>query len=144
MKDYVLGFMIDVENNNVLLIRKTKPKWQAGKFNGIGGKVEEGESYLEAMVREFKEETDIDAPLVEWRKFARLKEIGKWHVECFVLFDTLDRIYDFKQTTDEQPVIWPVTQLSFYKSILPNLKWLIPLAMDTDDISAPTFVYRKE
>jgi hypothetical protein len=35
---YVLGFMFDEELRNVALIRKIKPKWQEGKWNGIGGK----------------------------------------------------------------------------------------------------------
>lgn len=44
---------------SVLLVRKAKPEWQKGLLNGIGGKVEPGESVLEATVREFKEETEL-------------------------------------------------------------------------------------
>jgi hypothetical protein len=35
-KRYVLGFMFD-QHDNVLLVEKSKPAWQAGKYNGIGG-----------------------------------------------------------------------------------------------------------
>lgn len=54
---FVLGFCFDIGYHNVLLIEKNRPPWQAGKLNGIGGKIEEGESPSGAMVREFQEET---------------------------------------------------------------------------------------
>lgn len=41
---YTLGFLFDYGQLNVALIRKTKPKWQAGLLNGIGGHVEENET----------------------------------------------------------------------------------------------------
>ena len=49
---YVAGFMFDSSYENVLLIRKTKPKWQEGLLNGVGGKIEPGEKELDAMKRE--------------------------------------------------------------------------------------------
>lgn len=58
---YVLGFMFDHEEKHVLLIWKNRPKWQAGKLNGIGGKIEAGETPLQAMEREFTEETFFKA-----------------------------------------------------------------------------------
>jgi hypothetical protein len=35
MQEYVLGFMFDVPAEQVLLIKKAKPDWQAGKLNGV-------------------------------------------------------------------------------------------------------------
>lgn len=40
---YVLGFMFDRVGAGVALLRKTKPEWQAGRLNGVGGKVEKSE-----------------------------------------------------------------------------------------------------
>lgn len=54
---YVLGFVFNHDASKVLLIQKNRPAWQAGKFNGLGGKIEGQESPLLAMVREFREET---------------------------------------------------------------------------------------
>lgn len=59
---YVVGFITD--NKRVLLINKNRPKWQEGLFNGIGGKVEENESPLDAIIRETKEESGLD--IQEW------------------------------------------------------------------------------
>ena len=57
MKRYVLGFYFD--GDRVLLINKTKPEWQRGKLNGLGGTVESGEAPILGMVREFREESGL-------------------------------------------------------------------------------------
>ena len=46
--EYVVGLLFSPDRNTVVLINKTKPDWQAGKLNGVGGKIEEGESPLNA------------------------------------------------------------------------------------------------
>ncbi len=38
--NYVCGFMMSWDMQEFLLIKKTHPEWQAGKLNGIGGKIE--------------------------------------------------------------------------------------------------------
>ena len=58
--DYVLGFLFDIAGESVVLIQKTKPAWQAGRFNAVGGKIEAGELPSQAMQREFKEEAGLD------------------------------------------------------------------------------------
>lgn len=57
--NYVLGFLISMDRTKVILVKKSKPHWQKGKLNGIGGKVEDGESFEDAMKREFFEETQV-------------------------------------------------------------------------------------
>jgi 8-oxo-dGTP diphosphatase len=56
---YVNGFMFSPDHQRVALIHKRQPTWQAGYLNGIGGKIELGETAAEAMVREFSEETGV-------------------------------------------------------------------------------------
>ena len=55
--EYVLGFMFNEAESKVLLVWKNRPAWQAGKLNGVGGKIEAGETPVQAMNREFAEET---------------------------------------------------------------------------------------
>lgn len=49
------------------MIRKRRPVSQAGTFNGIGGKVEQGESPADAMVRECFEESGIETLPLQWQ-----------------------------------------------------------------------------
>jgi 8-oxo-dGTP pyrophosphatase MutT (NUDIX family) len=73
MKTYVLGFVFDRRYNNVLLVEKARPEWQAGKLNGLGGKVEVGELPAAAMIRELREETNQALPDVVLTPFGRLR-----------------------------------------------------------------------
>lgn len=63
----VAGFAFNHDLSEVAMIRKIKPKWQANKLNGIGGKVETFDvTYAAAMVREFEEETSVATLTDQW------------------------------------------------------------------------------
>lgn len=62
---YVVGFAFD-DLGRVALIRKLRPSWQAGKLNGIGGHIEPKEWPVEAMAREFEEETGVCTAGLDW------------------------------------------------------------------------------
>ena len=92
MQEYACGFLFSLDRTRVLLIRKRRPAWQAGKLNGLGGKVEPGESFHDALVRELCEELGIAiAAATPWlcREFTypharvRLKffRVTDWHGE---------------------------------------------------------------
>lgn len=66
MKSYVLGFIFEAGSENVLLIEKNRPAEQAGKLNGIGGKIESCESPEHAIAREVEEETGLNISEKEW------------------------------------------------------------------------------
>lgn len=128
---YVLGFAFTEDKRHVLLIQKRKPEWQAGKFNGIGGKVEEFEGYRQAMVREFFEETGIKTTIYNWLYAGSLKG-GSWHVE--VLKYTGDEVLTFSSPAKDvegEVFLIPVENLNDYP-VIPNLKWLIPYALDSE------------
>ena len=54
-----------VRDNKVLLIRK-KRGLGAGLYNGVGGKVEEGEGIVDAAIRECEEEIGIKPRNLRW------------------------------------------------------------------------------
>ena len=54
-----------VRDNKVLLIRK-KRGLGAGLYNGVGGKVEEGEGIVDAAIRECEEEIGIKPTNLRW------------------------------------------------------------------------------
>lgn len=97
---YVLGFMFDHDRRWVTLIKKLRPEWQAGKYNGVGGKVEKGESVQDAMVREFYEETGVSTKWSDWEEFALLTS-DKAAIYCFKCTST-EYLSDVKSNTDEK------------------------------------------
>lgn len=66
MKKYVLGFCF-LEDRRCVAILRTKDDWQKGLVNGIGGTVKDGEFPLDAMVREFQEETGALTKRKHWQ-----------------------------------------------------------------------------
>ena len=46
-------------DGKTLMLKRCKPDDQCGKYNGLGGKVEFGESPQEAMIREVNEESGL-------------------------------------------------------------------------------------
>jgi len=120
---YVVGFMFDENESSVLLIRKTRPSWQAGKLNGIGGRIEEGETPAQAMRREFLEEVGIDSD--SWKYFCTLGDERDWQIDFFY---TTGPIWDAQPLTDETPEILGLADISRTPTI-PNLNWLIPMAL---------------
>ena len=77
MKTYTVGFVFDTKLEQVLLLHKQKPDWQVGKLNGMGGKVEAGESRVKCMARECREETCLDIPESAWTHFATIINNGR-------------------------------------------------------------------
>lgn len=122
MQKYVLGFAFSKDLSKVLLINKSKPEWQAGFKNGIGGKVEQGELLPFAMSREFFEETGIQSVPIQW---VALGSFGSDNFKVKVYCTKELDIDKFKQMEDEKPEI--VDSTFFYQEkSLPNLTVLIP------------------
>src|SRR5579875_1366427 len=97
---YVLGFAFNKEKTKVLLIRKNRPQWQAGLFNGIGGKIESYDVLpVKAMVREFIEETGLSTSIEQWNQYATLGS-PNFQVTCY--WSVIDNINDYKSITDEE------------------------------------------
>lgn len=122
-REYVVGFMFDSCGAAVLLIRKNRPTWQAGKLNGIGGRVEDGETPGEAMRREFLEETGVDHG--EWQRFCTLRDDRGWLVHFYAASGD---VLKAKSLTDEKLICCGLPALH-QAEVLPNLRWLIPMAL---------------
>lgn len=129
----VLGFMFDSHEKSVVLIVKQRPAWQADRCNGVGGKIEPDESAVDAMVREFHEETGVLTEPSDWRLFCSFGGTGthgEFHIECFTA--SSDAYFDaVRTTTDEQVVQFPVSTV--FEDNFPSLdklKWMVALALD--------------
>ncbi len=122
-KHYVLGLVFNCQEDKVLLIEKKRPDWMKGRWNGIGGKIEEEETPKEAMTRECMEEIG----------FARCDFEHKIIFTCpggtvyvFAAVSTADSI-PYKQIEDERLEEWDVNELPH--KVMANLEWIIPLCL---------------
>jgi 8-oxo-dGTP diphosphatase len=129
MQRYSLGFAFDYNKKDILLITKNRPAWQAGLWNGIGGHVEEGESALDCMVREFREETGLRTEGDQW-VFLTTFQGPDFIVDTF--YTCSDMIYEAESMTDEPVSCVPVQLDLIRMHSISNLPWLIAMALDVD------------
>lgn len=144
-KSWVMGFVFDslINPRWVCLLKKHErsPEFMRGKWNGLGGEIQPGETAYQAMHREFFEEAGFH-PDLQFQHFLTLQ--GRdlpWQVKIFRGMNT--RLFNLVTTsakwggqTDptiqkpEEPIdIVEVSQL-FGVDTVPNLRWIIPLALD--------------
>jgi len=135
MKKYVVGFLVNRASESVVLIVKNKPVWQKGKMNGVGGKIEEGETPHAAMSREFEEEAGMKIPEAYWTLTVVLTG-ADFQLNVFIAEDF--EAGDARQMTDEQITTWPYRYLPEL-SVITNLHWLIRLSM-AKDVKFPVLI----
>lgn len=139
---YVMGLMFNEHLNTVALIQKSRPQWQRGRFNGIGGKIEYGESPLEAMCREFEEEAALKTHPTTWRLFLTMRgkndDGAPFMVDCFCARGPIERIVSL---TDEKVFFVPVDTIRLESpSMIENVPWLIGCALDMLRDGRPSFI----
>lgn len=126
MKRFSLGFIFDKELKEVLLIHKNRPSWQAGKINGLGGKVESEENGIACIVRETEEESGLKTSSDKWR-YAALMKGPDWEIEVF--YYIYDGPKEDATMNEDQPVEWFAVQ-NLPDNVMYNLRWIIPLCID--------------
>ncbi len=138
MKKYVLGFAFDRDKKNVLLVRKKRPVWMRGMLNGIGGKVEDGETPWDAMGREYYEECELN---LTWFSFATMNGI-ETNGEPFEInvYRANENIDFFKQKEDEQIEIYHVEDVVMNRldGMMADVPMLVSMAISDcafDDIA---------
>ena len=125
---FVAGFAFSADGGKVALVRKNRPRWQRGRLNAIGGSIEAGESEVQAMRREFREETGVDLPEEAWQPCVVLGN-DDFEVTFFRTFQAdLGAVWTM---TDEEILVVP--SLPIDQDALPNLHWLLPMCLDDLD-----------
>jgi len=155
MKDYVVGFAFNFTGENLLLIRKNRPEFMVGRLGGVGGKVEDADTKqaiehatralppgtpnfllptgviakdaaLIAMHREFHEEAGLW--VTKWTHFATVINENNGEPYRLFFFYASISIENATTQTDEQLVTVPAFFLP--SDVLPDLNWLVPMAID--------------
>ena len=122
---YVLALLFTPDRSHLVLMRKTRPAWQAGRVNALGGKLLPGESAVQAARREVREEAGVDVE--EWEELLtwddpvyRLHVVRAFH-EAALHARTAEDQEVFRARVDALPA-----------ELIDNLRWLVPLALDRD------------
>lgn len=106
--EYVLGWRYSLDLKEVVVIEKQRPAELQGRITGIGGRIENDESPLEAMVREFKEETSLQTYFTEWECF----DIWDVHQDCRIyVFASAGTLAGVSTVTDERVGVFNVDEL---------------------------------
>jgi 8-oxo-dGTP diphosphatase len=128
VKSYVLGYAFELNSQGlppqVWLIRKNRPEWMSGKWNGLGGKIEPGETAHEAMRREFREEAGVDVE--RWQPLISLHAGELTQIHVFSTRLNADESRRMASTTDELIARFCVDGLPVLT--LPNVRWMVPMA----------------
>ncbi|MGO4538307.1 NUDIX hydrolase [Paenibacillus sp. 2TAB19] len=103
--------------NEILLLNREKPAWM-GCWNGIGGKIEQGESPRESMLRELAEETGISPVNLHFKGIISWKsEIGGEYGGMYTYVAEVDEGFTFETPikTDEGILDWKTIDWIMHK-----------------------------
>jgi len=115
-----------VRDNKVLLIRK-KRGLGAGLYNGVGGKVEEGEGIIDAAIRECEEEIGIKPRNLRWSGLLEFWNYEDDKVESvhFVHVFITDS-FDGKpiETEEAEPLWFDIDKIPYHEMWEDDKLWL--------------------
>jgi len=122
---YVLALLFTADRRRVVLMHKSRPAWQAGRVNALGGKLHAGESALDAARREVREEGGVD--VASWEEFL-VWDDPVYRMHAVRAFD--DAALQAYSAEDQAVFVADVAALP--PNLIDNLRWLVPLALDRD------------
>ncbi len=120
MKHYTLGFVV-ICGQVLLIQKKTGPAWMIGRYNGLGGHIEDDETPQECMYRELMEESGMPLKVPAKEAFTFVSAGGTVYVYLINV-----GIQFAVQDIDEGHLEWfDIANLP--ASACDNLQWMIPL-----------------
>ncbi len=126
-KQFVLGFAFSSDGRQIVLIEKDHPASQAGKLNGLGGKVKTGDAApIDAVCRECDEEAGVSSTAADWHQYTILNgDFGQ--VIVFYAFD--DKFLAASRKTGQEIKVMAVTDPAIKDRSVLNVYDLIQQAL---------------
>ncbi|MBR0458571.1 MAG: 8-oxo-dGTP diphosphatase [Victivallales bacterium] len=130
-----LGYVLDPSGANVLMTYRVfrKDDEQFGKYNGLGGHMEPGEDIATCMLREIREEANIEVTQMSLRGTVNWTNFGP-NGEDWLAFVFL--VTAFQGTpaasSNEGPLQWVPKEKILDLPIWPGDRYFLPLVFDDD------------
>lgn len=133
-----------LRKDDEILLAMKKRGFGEGKYNGVGGKLENNETPEEAMIREVKEE--IGVKVIKYDKVG-LVEFDEYYKEerknlVFHLYFAYDWLGDIIETEEMRPEWFNLESIP-YDNMFSDDKYWLPLVIDGKKIKA-YFKFDKE
>jgi 8-oxo-dGTP diphosphatase len=127
MRNATLCFFIKGYPPNHILLGLKKSGFGKGKYNGFGGKVEDGETVIEAAVREVREEIGIQLQEIDLQNVGHLTfeflAQPEWDQIVHVFFAR--KWKGIAQEGDEMKPVWfGVKEIPYQKMWADDIHWL--------------------
>lgn len=120
---------IVLQGELVLLGQKKKGKIGVGKFAGPGGRLEPGENLLECLVRETREELDVELDPAALELAAILDiYIGRDIDRCVYVYRAKILFGELKETADMIPAWYPIDDLPYDNMFDADRHWFLKAA----------------
>lgn len=136
MRQDTLVFLL--KDPNEILLAMKKRGFGAGKYNGVGGKVQAGESVLAAAVREAQEEVGVQVQEQELVQVAELEfhfhEKPDWSIQCHTFF-AREWAGDPTESDEMAPEWFDRTQIPYERMWVDDKYWL-PMVLQGEYIKA--------
>jgi len=126
-----------LRKENQILLAMKKRGFGNGKYNGVGGKIENGETPENAMIRETEEEISVTPTKFEKVGVIEFDEYYKGNKEniMFHLYFVYEWIGIPKETEEMSPKWFDIDDIP-YDKMLPDDKYWLPLVLNGKKIKA--------
>ena len=126
-----------LKRDNEILLAMKKRGFGEGRYNGVGGKIEEGETPEQAMIRETEEEISVTPIKYEKVGFIEFDEFYKGKKERVAFHLYIVTEWNGEPTeSDEMAPKWFDIQNIPYDSMFPDDKHWLPLILEGKKIHA--------
>ena len=129
MKNILATLLYVKHNGKTLMLYRNKKEddYHEGKWNGLGGKFERGESPEDCAIRELKEESGLTAKnlvLKGFIVFPKFDGENDWHVFLFVVDDFEGELIDSPEGKLEWIPDEKLTELNLWEGDKIFIPWL--------------------